>query len=300
VGAALLTKDQANPRSLPEVLAANAKRLQEALRSLEEFGRVRSPGLAAAFGRLRFRAYTLESELAAALAARPGRVDGFGAVRLYVILTRDVARRSLTRVAEEVLAGGADALQLREKTLTDRAYLGLARRLRRITERAGRPLLLNDRVHLALACGADGVHVGAEDLPVAQARRLLGPDRLVGATCHTGAEQAAAERDGADYVSAGPIFGAATKFAHRAADARAAAAAALPAIGPAAVAAALKRVRIPVVAIGGITPENVAAVARAGARCVAVCAGVIARPDPAAAARAIRRALTRGARGLEV
>ncbi|MBI3269498.1 MAG: thiamine phosphate synthase [Planctomycetes bacterium] len=297
VGKDLHASDQAGVRGLDELVVANCKRLQEALRSLEEFGLTRSRALATSFGKLRFRAYELEKEL---LLPRPG--DRFAHARLYVIVTRAVAARPLERVTREALEGGADAIQLREKLLPDRDYLELARRLRRITEKAGRLFLVNDRVHVALACGADGVHVGAEDLPLLEARRLLGPERLVGVTCHSLAARQAAATGGADYVSVGPVYGAATKFAHRveergqAAGAARLAARELPPSGLASVREAVRRIGIPVVAIGGITPENAGAVARTGVACLAVCAGVIARTDVAAAARKIRRALLRRAR----
>lgn len=318
VGKETRAADQARAYAdLGGLVTANCKRLEEALRSLEEFGRVRAAALGAAFGRLRFRAYEIEKELVVAGAAGGAR-GAFAGVRLYVIVTRAIAGRAAEVAARAALAGGADAIQLREKLLSDRGYLAVARRVRRVTERAGRLLIVNDRVDLALACGADGVHLGAEDLPLAEARRLLGAGRIVGVTCHTPAERRAAAAGGADYVSVGPVFASDTKFAHcggggaavagarvnaeASADAGAdAGAPALRPVGLAAVREAVRAVAVPVVAIGGITPENVGRVARAGARCVAVCAGVIARPDVTAAARAIRAAVAAraGGRGRE-
>ncbi len=251
------------PRLPREVAAANFKRAQEALRSIEEAAKGRFGALAREAHARRYALYALERS-----AADPRR--RLAAARLYVLLDPAVvARGSLLRAAREAVRGGADLLQLRQKPAPD---LALAKALR---EAAGDALLIvNDRPDVALAAGADGVHLGLEDLPIAAARRLgVG---IVGATTHSLAEARRAQRAGADYVSVGPMYATPLK----------------PDLEPRGwdYLAGVKRLGVPFFCIGGITRETV----RREMVRVAACGGVIGQKDPAAAARAIRRRLTSG------
>lgn len=248
-----------------DVVASNFKRAEEAMRSIEEHARGRLPRVSSGAHGLRFRLYALEPRM------RGPRARLFSA-RLYVLLDSAVARAPLGITAREALRGGADVLQLREEG-SDRELLSLARRLSDLAHERGALFLVNDRADLAVASGADGVHVGKEDFPVEAARRVLGECRIVGATSHDLAEAKAAVRAGADYFSVGPMFPSSTKPG-------------LAARGFEYLAAA-RRLGVPHFCIGGITPDN----ARPSMRRVAVCAGVIARRDVAAAARALRRRL---------
>jgi thiamine-phosphate pyrophosphorylase len=266
-------------RSVAEALAANFRRLAEALRSIEEWVRLDSVALSREAGAARFAAYRIESRLLAAADPRAR----LARARLYVLLTRDLASGPLDRVARAALEGGADVLQLREKSMPDRALAALAGRLCRLAHRRGALFLVNDRADVAAACGADGVHLGADDLSIAAARRLLGPTALVGATSHALREARAAAAAGADYVSVGPVYPTATKPS-------------LAAAGLRYVRQAARSLDGPWFAIGGIAPANVRQVLRAGARRIAVCAAVIGARDPRAAARSLRRALDRAAR----
>jgi thiamine-phosphate diphosphorylase len=179
--------------------------------------------------------------------------------------------------ARAVLAGGATALQLRDKTNPPRAVLALARELAPLCREAGVAFLVNDRPDLARAAGADGAHVGPDDLPPDAARTVLG-DRLLGVSARTPDRVAAAEAARADLIGAGAWRATGTK--------REAAV-----LGPDGFAALARATRIPVVAIGGVRPADVAAVRRAGGVGVAVVSGLFAAPDPAEAARAYRHAL---------
>ena len=248
------------PRPLEEVAAANLKRAQEALRSIEEVAKGRHPALSAAAHAARFDLYAVERRMMADLRTR------LRAARLYVLLDPSVTRRSLARIAREAVAGGADVLQLRQKPRPD---LGLAREIRAAAPDA--VFIVNDDPAVALASGADGVHLGLEDPPIREAKRLGAG--IVGATSHSLAEATRAARAGADYVSVGPMFATALK----------------PHLAPRGreYLAAVKRLGIPFFCIGGITAGN----ARPSMERVAVCAAVVAAKDPAAAARAIRRAL---------
>jgi thiamine-phosphate pyrophosphorylase len=197
-------------------------------------------------------------------------------LRLYVITDRVLSGRSHEAQAEAAIAGGATAIQLRDKTAPARVLVEVGERLAALCRARGVVFIVNDRADVAMACGADGVHVGEDDLPVAAARRLLGPGKIVGASAGTVEAARRAEAEGADYLGVGAVFSTGTK-----ADAG-------DAIGLEALARIVRAVRIPVVGIGGITVENAAAVIRAGAAGVAVVSAVVAQPDIAAAARALR------------
>lgn len=183
-------------------------------------------------------------------------------------------------IAQAALAGGADMIQLRDKTGSVRDLLPQARAIRALCRARGALFIVNDRVDLALAADADGVHVGQEDLPACGARRLLGRRRLLGASTHDLAQAEAAREAGADYIGFGPMFATGTKdtgYAPRGLD-------------------LLREIRravpLPILAIGGITLENAASVIEAGATAPAVISAIVAAPDIAAAAAAFRERVT--------
>lgn len=287
VGRALRVEAQGGGRGADEVVEANVKRLQEALRCIEEYGGAHA-ALRRCAARLRYEAYEVERVVIGALGPR----RALRGARLYVILTSEVAGTSLVEAARRALDGGAQLLQVREKTMSDRRLVSSVRRVVALARPLGVPVLVDDRVDVALASGADGVHVGDDDLSIADARRLLGPSAIVGATAHSASIARRAERAGADYVSAGPVFSTATKWRHMAPGA----APRLDPRGLSIVRSIQRAVRCPVFAIGGITVENLPRVIDAGARRVAVCAGVLSAADPTRAARRMRRLLTPPAR----
>jgi len=199
---------------------------------------------------------------------------------LMLVTDRRVCEGPLEEAVARAVEAGVDAVQVREKDLPARDLLDLCMRLRAVT--LGRALLLvNDRVDVALACGADGVHLGEQGLPVRAVRWLVGQERLVGRSVHSpeGAEQA--EKEGADYALVGTLF---PTESHPDA----------PVGGLALMNATARRVRIPLLGIGGITPERVPLVLQAGAIGVAVIRGILAQPDPAEAVRRFREALRFG------
>ncbi|MCE9634859.1 MAG: thiamine phosphate synthase [Planctomycetes bacterium] len=210
------------------------------------------------------------------------RRERLAAARLYVLATTAISRGPLLSTVEQALLGGATMIQLREKSMSDAETLDLARRLRVLCDAHGALLIVNDRVEIARDAGADGVHLGQDDRPVADARRILGPQALVGVSTHDAEELRRALADGADHVGVGSVFATSTKGR------------AVPVSGPAAlapVAAAAEAAGVPAFAIGGITPANVAEVAAAGFRRIAVSAGVLAAESPRAAAAALVAAL---------
>lgn len=197
-------------------------------------------------------------------------------LRLIVVTDPRVAEgRTVVEQVRGALRGGAPAVQLRDKTATAREMTALARALLTETRAAGALLFVNDRLDVALAAGADGAHLGDDDLSVDAARRISPPGFLLGVSADAPEGAREAERRGADYVGAGPVYGTATKL-----DAG-------DAVGVARISAVAEAVRIPIVGIGGITPENAAAVRRAGAAGVAVVSAVMQAADPEAVVRAL-------------
>jgi thiamine-phosphate pyrophosphorylase len=200
--------------------------------------------------------------------------------RVYVITdARHPRGRSHREIAEAAIRGGATAVQLRMKEEPARVVLDVARAIGPLCRAAGVAFIVNDRLDVAMLAGADGVHVGQDDLPAMDARALMGPRALIGVSAATVEEAIAAERAGADYLGVGAIYGTATKS-----DAGAP-------VGLARVTEICRAVRLPVVGIGGITAENAAAVIRAGALGVAVITAVTLADDMAGAVRRLREAV---------
>jgi thiamine-phosphate pyrophosphorylase len=193
-------------------------------------------------------------------------------------------RAGMARALDGALAGGVDLFQLRDKEASDDELLSAAHDARERCHAAGALFLLNDRPDLAAACGADGVHVGQDDMPVAQARDLVGPDVIVGLSTHSMQQAQAGTKSGADYIAVGPVHATPTKEGR-------------PAIGVEPVRYAAAHVTVPWFAIGGIDATTVAAVVKAGARRVVVVRAIADADDPEAAARALRAATNGGRRG---
>jgi thiamine-phosphate pyrophosphorylase len=202
---------------------------------------------------------------------------------VYLVTDRALAGdRSLVSVIRAALDGGVGVVQIREKNLSSRAFYETALEIVRLARPMGRAAIVNDRLDIAMACGADGVHLGQTDLPCEEARRLGGPGLIVGVSVGTEAEAVAAERAGADYLGISPVFATPTK----------------PDAPEPAGLAGLQRirrvVRLPLVAIGGIHAGNAADAIRAGADGVAVVSAVMAASDPRAAAAALMKAAMAG------
>ena len=201
---------------------------------------------------------------------------------LYLVTDDGLSRgRSCAQVVEAALRGGVSIVQYREKASTTRRMIDEARDLLRLCRRAGVLFIVNDRVDVALAVDADGVHVGQDDMPAGLARALIGPRKILGVSAGNPEEARRAEGEGADYVGASPVFATPTKTD------------APPAIGVDGLRALVAAVSIPVVAIGGMNAENAAVILSAGAAGVAVVSAIVSAPDVEAAARAIRDAIGR-------
>jgi thiamine-phosphate pyrophosphorylase len=278
VGTELSTGAEGRRQSMLEVAQANLKRLQEALRSLEEYGKVPlaggGPELGARLEEIRYRTYTLERAIVLGATARERLVRA----QLYVILSAGQCVLPLERTIKEAAAGGAAIVQLREKNMNDRDLWQRARQVRQWTREAGVLFILNDRPDLARLVEADGVHVGQDDLPVKEARRILGPDALIGLSTHNIDQVRQAVLDGASYIGVGAVFPTTTKVAPEYA-------------GLEFVREALTETTLPAFCIGGINLKTIGAVAAAGAIRVAVSAAIAGADDPQATARALLQAL---------
>lgn len=204
-----------------------------------------------------------------------------GLWRLYVILDPKASRgRSDLQVAEAAIAGGADVLQLRDKEASGGRLYRAALRLRELTRNAGIPFIVNDRLDIALAADADGVHVGKTDLPASVVRKIMGPAGILGVSADTVEEALLAERAGADYLGVGPVF-----------EARGTKPDAGPPLGVDGIARIRRRCGLPIVAIGGINVDNARTVREAGADAAAVISAIVASDDIADAARRLKRIL---------
>lgn len=201
--------------------------------------------------------------------------------RLYVVTDEEMSRgRSHIQVAEEAIRGGADVIQLRDKTASGGRLYQVALVLRKLTSEANVSFIVNDRVDIALAADADGVHVGRNDLPASVARRILGPGRILGVSAETVEESIRAERDGADYLGVGPVF-----------EARGSKPDAGEPLGLESIARIREACRLPIVAIGGIHAGNARDVRQAGADAAAVISAIVAADDIVQAARRLKAAL---------
>lgn len=257
-----ITHPQERIRSnVTQVLQANFCRVEEALRSLEEFGKIYRPEMADACKQFRYQVYTLESTVLG-----HQRFQLLMQAQLYLVTA---PTENLLSIVESALQGGLQMVQYREKEGDDCDRIVIAQQLRELCRRYGALFLVNDRVDLAIAVDADGVHLGQQDLPIAVARNLLGSHRIIGRSTTNSEEMAKALAEGADYIGVGPVYATPTK--------------------PDKTAAGLDYVRyaaenspVPFFAIGGIDAHNLDEVMAAGGDRVAVVRALMKAENPAA------------------
>jgi thiamine-phosphate pyrophosphorylase len=274
VGTAISTASEGQRADAWAVCAASLGRLQEAIRSLEEYGKTIDPALGARFERLRYDTYTLAAGLGG---TKRGR-ERLGDARLYVLIDGGESLEVFRQRVETLCKAGVDVLQLRDKSLDDRQLVERARLLASLCRRHGVTSIVNDRADIAVAAGADGVHVGQDELTVADARAVAGPGRLVGVSTHSIEQARAAVLAGADYVGVGPTFPSTTKsFAE------------FP--GLEFVRQVAAEISLPAFAIGGITAANAGEVVAAGLCRVAISGAVTGAANPLATVQALRTAL---------
>jgi thiamine-phosphate pyrophosphorylase len=287
VGTAVTTPAESSRQSLAEIAIANWRRVEQALRAIEEYAKLVTPNMAAKIESLRYRAYTL----AKACTITTDSQLRLQHARLYVLVDGSSSECAFAERVSDLVTAGVHVIQLRDKKLDDRTLLTRARLLRRIIDEHGnlarqepRPpnleprtpnpeppplFILNDRPDLAVLARADGVHLGQEELTVHDAHQIVGPDMLIGISTHNIEQARQAVLDGANYLGCGPTFPSSTKhFDH------------FPGLELLRQVAA--EVALPAFAIGGITLENLPQVLATGFTRVAVGGALAAVSDPAA------------------
>ncbi len=285
VGTVLTHSNERSRGSVPELVTANCRRVQESLRSLEEFGKLVSIAFSEQAKQLRYRVYVAEQALTVQMNALPCSASAHDRRRkrllratLYALVTESMCSQPWRQVVEAAIAGGVDILQLREKSLNDRELLRRSKWLVAACREADVLCIINDRADIAAASGADGVHVGQEELPVAAARAALGSDRLVGVSTHSEDQIRQALADGADYIGVGPVFPSSTKSFSD-----------FPGLRFVQSAATISTV--PFFAIGGIGLQNLDDVLNAGATRVAITSAIAKADNPQVATAELQRIL---------
>ncbi len=276
VGTQVSASDEYQRSTPREVWAANQKRVEQSLRCLEEFSKSLFPAIAVAIEQLRYRAYTLAKAVETTEYSRQRLADA----RLYVLVDGCASLADFTSLARTLIAAGVQVLQLRDKRLPDRELLERARQLRALVRGTPTLFIMNDRPDLAELADAHGVHVGQEELGVAEARVIVGPNRLIGVSTHSWEQARQAVLDGADYIGCGPTFPSETKsfvgfpglvlLRHVAAE-----------------------ITLPAFAIGGITAENLPAVLQTGLSRIAVSGAVTRSTEPGVEVRRLLEILGR-------
>ena len=273
VGVGKTIEKQLTRATLTDCFTAGCKRLTEALRALAEVIRIDNEPVAATIEKLRYDAYTLEKDIV----LFSDTSAKFKRVRLYIVITSNLPAEVIS-LAHKSTAGGADCIQLRAKEIEDDRLFALAVEFVKICKDAGVVSIINDRADIAIAAGADGVHLGQNDLPVEHARKLQMAPLIIGKSTHSLRQLNAACAESPTYVGLGPVFATATKPS-------------APAVGLEYVTQAMEVLAdtgVGHVAIGGITPDNVERVLDAGVASIAVCAAVTKDSDPTAACRALK------------
>jgi thiamine-phosphate pyrophosphorylase len=258
--------------SIQHLLQANLCRVEEAMRVLEEYGKLYDPDMGTTFKQMRYQVYILESNL---LAYR--RHQLLEKSRLYLVTS---ASDQLFFTVEAALQGGLTLVQYREKVADDSIKLSHAQKLRQMCHHYGALFIMNDRVDLAIAVDADGVHLGQQDVPIALARQLLGPQRIIGRSTTNPDELQRAIAEGADYIGVGPVYETPTKAGKAAA-------------GLEYIQYAAKHASVPWFAIGGIDPSNINDVLASGAQRVAIVRAIMQAEQPTLVTQYFLSQLTR-------
>jgi thiamine-phosphate pyrophosphorylase len=275
VGTSISTQSETKRSDIQSVVVASFKRLQEALRVLEEYCKIDNKTNAQGLEKLRYRSYQLEKQILAPFSKR----ERLAKAQLYALITKDLCVHSPEKTAELCVKGGVDIIQLREKEMPDKQFLKSAQRVQKVLAGTGVILLINDNIPIAQAIDADGVHLGQDDLPQQTAQKLLGEHKIIGRSTHSLAQARKAEKDGADYIGVGPVWETNTKK-HRCA------------VGLDLVSLVAQHIEIPFYPIGSIKKENAEEVLNAGARRLAVCTGITNTRQVSACCRAFKKLLS--------
>lgn len=275
VGTSVNTEREQARSSAWSVCETNLFRLQEALRSLEEFSKIEQPELAKQFESIRYESYTLTKMLGNFVSS----ADRLSDANLYVLIPSFESIEKFESVVQEICNAGTDVIQLRAKELSDKDLIERAEKMVTIGRTHETITIINDRPDIAVISHADGVHVGQDEITVKQARSILGPEALVGVSTHNLAQLRQAIRDGASYVGLGPTFTSHTKSFDNFAG--------LPYLEEAA-----QETKLPAFAIGGITVENIPEVLSTGCTRVAISNAVASHTTPSIVVKKIKEILT--------
>lgn len=270
-GTTLSHPQEETRNGIDDLLQSNLCRVQEALRVLEEYGKLYQAEMGTAFKNIRYQVYTLESSI-----LNHDRYQKLKKSLLYLITSQS---ENLLSIVESALKGGVTLVQYREKNTDDIIKLETAKNICQLCHNYNSLFIVNDRVDLALAVNADGVHLGQQDIPIALARQILGANRIIGSSTTNSQEMAKAITQGADYIGVGPVYATPTK----------------PGKTPAGldyVNYAQKNSPIPWFAIGGIDKENISEVITAGAKQVAIVRAIMKADDPTNITRELLKKLT--------
>ena len=261
---------------LADVVAAAAARTQQSFRVLEEYTKTIDPEISAELEQIRYRCYTACAaiELRVVTHSENCRLHSSS---LYVLMSCGSSHSNFQAKVEELLVGEADVIQLRDRSADDRTLISRARAGTEIARRLGKVFIMNDRADLALAADTDGVHVGQEELPVADARRIVG-NRLVGVSTHSIQQARDAVKDGADYIGCGPVFSSKTKCFTEF-------------VGTEFLTQVVDEIQIPAFAIGGIDLTNVDQVVRSGMHRIAVTGAIRDSDDPVGVVQQLKSVL---------
>ena len=273
IGVNIEVRQQVKERELPATIIANARRVQESLRIIEELAKI--PGIdfdPEKFKRARFSLYDIERDLVSRL-LRKDKAEHISG--LYAVIdTQFLAGRRHDEVATQVLEGGARIIQLRDKAMPRKELLAVAQRLKSLCAAKNALFIVNDYLDIALAADANGLHLGQDDIPVKTARRLLPIDKIIGCSVTDVSQAVAAESDGADYVAVGAIYPTQSRED-------------IDVVGLDMVKAIRKEINLPLVAIGGINKDNAEEVLTAGADSVAVISAIMQAKSPGKATNQI-------------
>jgi thiamine-phosphate pyrophosphorylase len=260
------------------MIQANLARAQQALRTIEEFTKSIDPDVSRSVEQLRYRSYTIEKAVLTTVVSQQNLADS----NLYDLIDgggmTSTDDSNLMNLVNQLIEAEVDLIQLRDQTLTDRQRVEAGRAISNLTRGSNTRFIMNDRADLALAANADGVHLGQDDLKVADARRIVGAAKMIGVSTHSIEQARQAVLDGANYIGVGPVFASQTKQfdSH---------------VGLELVAAVAGEVQLPSFAIGGISLDNITDVVGAGLSRVAVSAAIAKVEKPGEAARKFKQAL---------
>ncbi len=276
VGRLMYPKSESDRQNYASIVSSNISRCQEASRVIEEFGKMISPEVGRAFKEIRFSLYDIEKDILefTQLKKRSDKLN----FDLYVVTDPDVlGKKSPVDAVKDAIKGGAKIIQLRDKKASIGQYFKWAKEINSICKKAGVTFIVNDYVDVCLALDADGIHIGQDDMPVDEVRKLIGHDKLIGLSTHSYEQASKGAKSGADYISIGPVFSTQSK----------------PNTVPVGIPLIKRYIKekntLPFVAIGGINETNLEFVINAGAKRIAVIRAAIGQKDISRAVRDLRK-----------